>query len=105
MANEAQRAKAVIDALSEANVSNAEALAIAEEFTNLTGQGAAPTYVAEQFLHQLARAVSRQVRYNAERRKELELRPDVANAGDAAVDKLPSSIRSARANGRARNPR
>lgn len=93
MANEINRAKIVINALSEGALTNEEALAIAEEYTNLAGQGAAPAFVAEEFLRILARGLSNQVRGNAERRKQLAIRSQISEAGEEAVSKLPDSIR------------
>lgn len=99
MATAVQRAKAILDALSDGNLSNQEMRDVVEEFINAVGVGGSSEAISEEFLTQLGNLLRRRVRYNGEKRKKAELAPEVNAAGSASEDKIPSGVPKSKSNG------
>lgn len=90
MANEIARAKAILDNLSENDLTTEQIKSVAEWYTNLEGQGATNQGIAEEFLKVMGRHIRATVRRNAKLAKKNEIAATAAEAASNAEATVPA---------------
>jgi len=92
MATQVERAIAVVEALAGETLPPADLRGIVEEYLNAVGTNASNAVVAQEFLRRLRRHVVATVDRNARKRKTLELRATIKQAGSNATSTLPAGM-------------
>ena len=90
MANEAQRAKDVLEAVFDKNVAPPKVVAFAEEYAELVGLGSSDQDILIEFLARLLRQFENQIEFNATARAKHDARTAIANeVARSKTDRIP----------------
>ena len=92
MATQIERAIAVVEALAGETMPPADLRALVEEYLNAVGSNASNSVVAAEFLRRMRRHVVATIYRNGSKRKSLELRAAIKQAGADATATLPAGM-------------